>query len=101
MLISTFGMRRDTSEKSSGAGILSYIEVVKRFWRKAGIDFVTQEGVKPNLKRRPFPPQGDNVFARFIRSILKRYVRYMAVREKQNALKNNDGKIANRVEMIK
>lgn len=86
---------------NNGAGILSYIEVVKRFWRKAGIDFVTQEGVKPNLKRRPFPPQGDNVFARFIRSILKRYVRYMAVREKQNALKNNDGKIANRVEMIK
>ncbi len=85
----------------NGTGILSYIEVVKRFWRKEGMDFVTQEGVKPDLNRRPFPPQGDNVFSRFVRSILKRYVRYMAVRQKQDAIKNHGGKISATVELIK
>ncbi len=83
------------------ASFISYIEVVKRFWQKDGIDYVRANNVLPDLWRRPYPPQGDNVFARFVRSVLKRYVRFMSAMETKRLLKNNNGVVSSKVRFIK
>ena len=79
----------------------SYIEVVKRFWQKDGIDYVRSNNIRPDLWRRPYPPQGDNVFARFIRSLLKRYVRMRSASETSRLLKTNNGVVSSQVRFIK
>ncbi len=81
--------------------LASYIEVVKRFWQKDGIDYMRSNNIRPDLWRRPYPPQGDNVFARFIRSVLKRYVRFMSTLETKRLLKNNNGLVSSTVRFIK
>lgn len=78
-----------------------YIEVVKRFWQKNGIDYVRSQNIRPDLWRRPYPPQGDNVFARFIRSLLKRYVRIKSAMETKRLLKENNGVVSSKVRYIK
>jgi hypothetical protein len=85
----------------NAAGQISYIEVVKRFWQKAGIDYVRANNIRPDLWRRPYPPQGDNVFARFIRSLLKRYVRMKSALETKRLLKDNNGVVSSAVRHIK
>ncbi|MDZ4405805.1 hypothetical protein [Prosthecobacter sp.] len=85
----------------NAAGLVSYIEVVKRFWQKDGIDYVRANNIRPDLWRRPYPPQGDNVFARFIRSILKRYVRLRSSLETKRLLKENNGVVSSAVRFIK
>lgn len=85
----------------NAAGLVSYIEVVKRFWQKNGIDYVRANNIRPDLWRRPYPPQGDNVFARLVRSMLKRYVRMMSASETKRLLKNNNGVVSSKVRYIK
>lgn len=85
----------------NAAGLVSYIEVVKRFWQKDGIDYVRANHVRPDLWRRPYPPQGDNVFARFIRSLLKRYVRIMSAFETKRLLKHHRGLVSSQVRLLK
>ncbi|HRH95833.1 MAG TPA: hypothetical protein PLB55_07860 [Prosthecobacter sp.] len=85
----------------NAAGLVSYIEVVKRFWQKDGIDYVRANNIQPDLWRRPYPPQGDNVFARFIRSLLKRYVRMKSALETKRLLKHNNGVVSSAVRYIK
>lgn len=81
--------------------LVPYIEVVKRFWQKNGIDYVRANNIQPDLWRRPYPPQGDNVFARFIRSLLKRYVRFKSARETKRLLQNNNGVVSSAVRFVK
>ena len=71
----------------------TYTEVLKRFWQKHGIDFLHEHGLKPDLWRRPYPPQGKDVFSRFVRSILKRYTLWAAAREARYWFAQNDGKV--------
>jgi hypothetical protein len=73
--------------------LVPYTEVLKRFWQKHGIDFLREHGLKPNLWRRPYPPQGGDPFSRFIRSILKRYTRLAATREARYWFAHNNGKV--------
>lgn len=80
--------------------LVPYIEVIKRFWQKDGLDYMRANNIKPDLWRRPYPPQGDNVFARFIRSILKRYVRFMSARETKRLIATRNGVVDSTVRLI-
>lgn len=57
---------------------LTYVESVRgRFWKPNGVACLKQHGLKPDLWRRPCPPQGDGVAARIIRSLHKRRMHLM------------------------
>lgn len=73
--------------------LVSYVEVIKRFWKKEGIDFLAKHGLKPDLWRRPYPPQGEDPFSRFARSILKRYTSWAVARDVKRRLAEQGGKV--------
>lgn len=57
--------------------LVTYVESIKGyFWKPMSLSFLAQHGLKPDLSRRPCPPQGRDPFSRFYRSILKRRVWY-------------------------
>jgi hypothetical protein len=73
--------------------LVSYVEVIKRFWKKEGIDFLKVHGLKPDLWRRPYPPQGEDPFSRLTRSLLKRYTSWAVARDVRRRLAENGGKV--------
>lgn len=81
--------------------LASYIEVIKRFWQKNGIEYMRANNIKPDFWRRPYPPQGDDFFSRFIRSLLKRYVRMKSAAETKRLLKKSGGVVSSAVRFIK
>ena len=59
--------------------LISYVEGVKgKFWMPKAIEFCKKEGLSPNLKHRPCPPQGQNVIAKIIRSYYKRKMKILS-----------------------
>jgi hypothetical protein len=53
--------------------LISFMEAVKgKFWKPVAMDFMKKTGMKPDLKWRPFPPQGQDPLSKFLRSIYKR-----------------------------
>lgn len=73
--------------------LVSYVEAIKRFWKKEGIEFLNEHGLKPDLWRRPYPPQGENPVSRLARSILKRYIHWAVARDVRNRLSKQGGKV--------
>ncbi len=62
---------------------LTYVESVRGcFWKPNGIAYLKANGLKPDLRRRPFPPQGEGPIAKVVRSFYKRRMR---LREKRAA----------------
>ncbi len=58
---------------------LTYVESVRgRFWKPNGLAYLNQHGLKPDLWRRPCPPQGTDVLSKVIRSFHKRRMQWMA-----------------------
>lgn len=57
------------------ASLVTYVESIKgHFWKPMAMEFLAMHGLKPDLIRRPFPPQGQDPIARGYRSILKRRI---------------------------
>jgi len=53
--------------------LISFMEAVKgKFWKPAAMDFMKRTGVTPDLKWRPFPPQGQDPLSKVVRSFYKR-----------------------------
>ena len=53
--------------------LLNYVQGVKgKFWLPDAIDFCKKEGLQPDLKHRPCPPQGQDLISKLIRSYHKR-----------------------------
>lgn len=53
--------------------LISFMEAVKgKFWKPEAMDFMRRTGVKPDLKWRPFPPQGQDPISKVVRSFHKR-----------------------------
>lgn len=52
--------------------ILSFVESVRgQFWKPEGLAYLRSHQFEPDLKRRPCPPQGDNIFSKALRSYFK------------------------------
>ncbi len=57
--------------------MINYVESIKgNFWKPMSLDYLAQNGLKPDLNRRPCPPQGRDPISRFYRSVLKRRIGY-------------------------
>lgn len=57
--------------------LLTYCESVKGFfWKPETIEFLSKYNLRPNLFRRPCPPQGEDPFSRFWRSLQKRRMKF-------------------------
>jgi len=53
--------------------MISFVEGVRgRFWKPEGLAYMRANGIEPDLVWRPCPPQGNGIFAKFIRSFYKR-----------------------------
>lgn len=53
--------------------VLPYVEAVMgRFWRPQGLEFLKNEGIQADFKRRPFPKAGQQLHRRYVRSLHKR-----------------------------
>ena len=66
---------------------LTYVESVRgRFWKPNGLAYLNQHGLKPDLWRRPCPPQGTDVLSKVIRSFHKRRMQWMSGAGKNNSL---------------
>ena len=53
--------------------VLPYFEGVRGgFWKPIGVEYFKKQGLPINLKARPCPPQGEEWYKKFYRSILKR-----------------------------
>ena len=64
--------------------LLAYVEAVRgKFWRPGGLSFLQAHGLVPDLRFRPYPPQGQEWWAKGLRSWHKRR---MALREAGRAL---------------
>lgn len=58
-----------------GRAPFRYVESVKgRFWKTIGIDYLKEHNLTPDLKFRPYPPQGRDIFSKLIRSFFKRWM---------------------------
>ncbi len=56
--------------------VISYVESVKGgFWKPDAVRFLRESGLEPDLRSRPCPPQGNGLFAKLTRSLLKRWMR--------------------------
>jgi hypothetical protein len=67
--------------------ILSFVESVRgQFWKPEGIAFLKNHGILPDLKRRPFPPQGRDFFSKLSRSYHKYWMkkRMVSILKKQS-----------------
>lgn len=52
--------------------IFTYRECVRgRFWKPEGLAYLRANGIEPDLKWRPCPPQGEGFFAKLVRSFHK------------------------------
>jgi hypothetical protein len=77
--------------KKESPQIVSYVEGVKgQFWKPPAIEFMKNQGVRLNLKRRPCPPQGNDFISKFFRSCYKRRMKVQAAREVREALKGRE-----------
>ncbi len=57
--------------------LLTYEESIKGyFWKTSSIEFLAKHNLRPNLWRRPCPPQGEDPMSRFLRSLHKRRMRF-------------------------
>jgi hypothetical protein len=64
--------------------IISFVESVRgQFWKPEGIDFLAGHGRSPDLKKRPCPPQGSDLFSKWIRSYYKSRLRKNRAREEK------------------
>jgi hypothetical protein len=60
---------------------LTYVESVRgQFWKPNGVEYLRANGLRPDLRRRPCPPQGQGPLAKIIRSYHKRRMRWRAQR---------------------
>ncbi len=67
--------------------VVSYVEAVRgQFWKPMGAAYLQQQGIQPNLKRRPCPPQGGDFISKFIRSCYKRRMKSQSANEVRAAL---------------
>jgi len=58
--------------------LITYVESIKGyFWKPMGIEYLARHGLRPDLNRRPYPPQGQDPFTRLYRSVLKRRMRFV------------------------
>jgi len=68
--------------KKEAPKVVSYVEAVKgQFWKPQGIAYLREQGIKANLKRRPFPPQGNDFLSKFFRSCYKRRMKSLSAKE--------------------
>lgn len=52
---------------------ISFVEGVRgRFWKPEGLAYMRANGIQPDLKWRPCPPQGEGFLAKLVRSYHKR-----------------------------
>ena len=73
--------------KTETPKVVSYVEGVRgQFWKPQGIAYLREQGIKANLKRRPFPPQGNDFLSKFFRSCYKRRMKSQSAREIRAAL---------------
>lgn len=50
-----------------------FVEGVRgRFWKPEAVGFLKSQGITPDLRRRPCPPQGQGFFPKLMRSLHKR-----------------------------
>jgi hypothetical protein len=64
--------------ESGTPSLITYVESVRGyFWKPMAIEYLARHGLRPDLNRRPCPPQGQNPFSRLYRSVLKRRMRYV------------------------
>jgi hypothetical protein len=62
---------------------ISFVEGVRgRFWKPEGLAYMRKNGIKPDLKWRPCPPQGEGFFAKLVRSVLKRRMEHLRYKMK-------------------
>ena len=73
--------------KDDAPQVVSYVESVKgQFWKPQAIKFLREQSIKVNLKRRPFPPQGNDFISKFFRSCYKRRLKAQSAKEMRAAL---------------
>jgi hypothetical protein len=66
---------------------ISFVEGVRgRFWKPEGLAYMRANGIRPDLKWRPCPPQGDGFFSKLIRSFYKRRMQRLRDRMKDQPL---------------
>ncbi len=57
--------------------LLDYVEGVKGgFWKPNAVQFCREQGIEPDLKTRPCPPQGNDPISKLMRSLQKRRIRW-------------------------
>ncbi|MFZ2277139.1 MAG: hypothetical protein WAW39_05040 [Prosthecobacter sp.] len=73
--------------KTETPKVVSYVEGVRgQFWKPQGVAYLREQGIKANLKRRPFPPQGNDFLSKFFRSCYKRRMKSQSGKEVRAAL---------------
>lgn len=56
---------------------ISFVEGVRgRFWKPEGLAYMRKNGIEPDLRRRPCPPQGEGFIAKLVRSWYKRRMKF-------------------------
>jgi hypothetical protein len=73
--------------------MIEFVESVKgKFWKPEAMEFLEKEGVKPDLRWRPYPPQGRDFFGKLVRSYYKQRMNRRKKRE-EAALASGRGKV--------
>lgn len=77
--------------KKESPKMVSYVEGVKgQFWKAPAVEFMRKQGMRLNLKRRPFPPQGNNFIAKLFRSFYKRRMKAQSAKEARASMEGRD-----------
>ena len=64
--------------------MIQFVEAVKgRFWKPVAMDYLKATAVQPDLAWRPFPPQGQGMIPKLIRSIHKRRIAWRKKRDER------------------
>jgi hypothetical protein len=64
--------------------MIQFVEAVKgRFWKPVAMDYLKETAVQPDLAWRPFPPQGQGMIPKLIRSIHKRRIAWRKKRDER------------------
>ncbi len=65
--------------------MIEFVESVKgKFWKPMAMDYLAEHHIEPDLRWRPYPPQGQDVFRKLIRSIHKRRMERRKRRDARN-----------------
>jgi len=64
--------------------MIQFVEAVKgKFWKPVAMDFLKETAVPPDLKWRPFPPQGQDMISKYTRSFHKRRMEWRKKRDER------------------